>query len=90
MLRRGGRPLHLNKGRAGCVPQRRTKGQRRVCGEASGLNKKTLKAVMNNHGFEGPGKPSELAVEIEYSGLQDRGYKGLALKPPGEFLGEMY
>jgi hypothetical protein len=45
---------------------------------------------MNNHGFEGPGKPSELAVEIEYSGLQDRGYKGLALKPPGEFLGEMY
>jgi phage/plasmid-associated DNA primase len=68
--------------------------ERKVNGEFVGklaaLNNKSLKAVMNNHGYKGPGKPSELGVAAQYSGLQDRGYKGLALKPPGEYLGELY
>ena len=68
-------------------PQRKVDGD--FVGNIARLNNKTIKSVMNNHGFKGPGKPSELGLGLKYAGVQDRGYRGLALKPKGEFLGEL-
>lgn len=49
-------------------------------GDISRLDARSLKLVMNSHGFAGPEKPSKLSVDKKYSGVTERGYKGLSLK----------